>query len=97
MDLFKIVPAGGCRPTTFRPYLFRPFHSPSCPITPDVDNVVRFRRSPCITLTYNAVAGATRLRRAAVHVEIGVTAGTPLPQYTSRRVYDVHEVRVRRV
>lgn len=50
-----------------------------------------------VTLTYNAVAGATRLRRAAVHVEIGVTAGTPLPQDAGRRVYDVHEVRIRRV
>lgn len=49
------------------------------------------------SLTYNAVAGATRLRSAAVHVEVGVAAGTPLAQDTSRRVYDVHEMRVCRV
>lgn len=48
-----------------------------------------------ILLTYDAVAGATRLRSASIYVEIGVSAGAPLTQDARRRVYDVHEMSVR--
>lgn len=48
-------------------------------------------------LTYEAVAGATGLRCTAVHVEVCVTAGSPLAEHAGRGVYDVHEMRVRRV
>jgi len=48
-----------------------------------------------ISLTYDAVAGATGLRSAAVNVKIGVSARAPLTQNARRRVYDVHEMSVR--
>lgn len=48
-------------------------------------------------LTYDAIAGAAGLRSATVDVKIGVTAGAPLTQDSGRRVYDVHEMRVRGV
>lgn len=48
-------------------------------------------------LTKYCIPGTTRLTGTTIYIEIGMTTGSPLPQYSSPRVHDVDKMSIARI